>query len=136
MTNNGVNKMIFRGLLILVLSTVLLNGCSPKEPPDNEIALFKKAAQAEIANNYSEAVKIYESIIENYPKSTQYDKALFMIGFIKSENMDKKDEAKLCFEELIEKFPDSELVDDAEFMIEAINRNQDALTTFEEKTGK
>jgi len=123
-------------LLVLLIFSITLWGCTKEEPVEDVEVLFKKAVRAEITNNFEAAVGFYQTVIDKYPNSPQYDKALFMIGFIKSENLGQKDEALKYFQEILNKYPDSELTDDAEFMIETIESGQDALSRFEEKTGQ
>jgi outer membrane protein assembly factor BamD (BamD/ComL family) len=128
--------MLYKILPWVLVAGLFVNGCTQNKSEEDETSLFEKAAGEELANKYGDAVATYEAILKKFPDSPRYDKALFMMGFLKSENLDKKKEARQHFQELIDKFPQSELTDDARFMIESIDRNQDALTTFEEKTGQ
>jgi outer membrane protein assembly factor BamD (BamD/ComL family) len=120
-------------LIPLVLTVVFL-GCSKETQIVNEETLFEQANKSQMVQNYRQAVEIYKKIINDYPDSPQLDKALFMIGYIKMENLDEKEDALSYFNKLIEKYPNSDLVDDAEFMIESIQSGQDALSTFKNKT--
>jgi len=130
-----MKQNILRFIALLIISTILW-GCQKTESVEDEEILFKKAVRAELVNDFEAAVGFYQTVIDKYPDSPKYDKALFMIGFLKSENLDQKDKALKYFQEILNKFPDSELTDDAEFMIETIESGQDALSKFEEKTGQ
>jgi len=131
-------KVNYLRLSILLFFIFSVNGCSSQESVEKKIVededtLFENAAKAEIVKRYEKAAAIYQTILENYPDSEKRDKALFMLGFLKSENLGQKDEALTYFTQLLEKYPNSDLADDAEFMIGAIKEGKDALSTFEEK---
>lgn len=120
-------------LLILIFAFVLCQ-CSKDTKVINEETLFEQANKAQMVQNYRQAVEIYQKIINDYSDSPRLDKALFMIGYIKMENLDEKEDALSYFNKLIEKYPNSDLVDDAQFMIESIKSGQDALSKFKNKT--
>lgn len=119
-------------LLILIFAFVLCQ-CSKETKVVDEKTLFEQATKAQIVKDYKKTVEIYQQIINDYPESPKLDKALFMIGFIKLEDLNEKEDALKYFNQLVKKYPDSDLVDDAEFMIEAILSGQDALSTFKNK---
>lgn len=120
-------------LFIMVLFIVSV-ACSQAQEKVTEADLFTKASKAQGGGQYKEAVEIYKTIAATYPDSRHRDKALFMIGYIKSENLNEKKEALPFYQELIKKYPESDLIDDAQFMVKAIESGKDALSTFEEKT--
>lgn len=103
-----------------------------QESVQTEESLFEMAAKAEASNRFGEAVKYYDTIIKEYPKSARRDKALFMSGYIKYEILKENEQALTNFETVLSEYPNSDLVDDAQFMIKAINAGKDALTVFEE----
>jgi len=125
-------------LSIFLVFIISIWGCSAQESAEkknieDENTMFENAAKAEIANRFEKAADIYKSILVNYPQSKNEDKALFMLGFLQSENLNQKDEALTYFNRLLDKYPDSDLADDAGFMIESIKSGKDALSKFEEK---
>ena len=125
-------------LSIFLIFIISIWGCANQESAEKKIVpdentLYENAAKAEIANRFEKAAEIYQSILVNYPQSENEYKALFMLGFLKSENLNRKDEALTYFNLLLEKYPDSDLADDAGFMIESIKSGKDALSKFEEK---
>ncbi|MCP4581654.1 MAG: tetratricopeptide repeat protein [candidate division Zixibacteria bacterium] len=126
-------------ILIFILALTASGCLEEAKNTDNlsteeEAALFKRASVAEAKQNYEVAIDLYITIADKCPDSPHRDKALFMAGFLKSENLGQKDEALKYFKELLKKYPDSDLSDDAGFMVEAIEAGQDALSTFNEKT--
>ena len=126
--------MVYKSFLMILLALpIAFWGCSKETKVVDEKTLFEQATKAQIVKDYKKAVEIYQRIINDYPESPKLDKALFMIGFIKMEDLDEKEDALKYFNQLVRKYPDSDLVDDAEFMIEAILSGQDALTTFKNK---
>ena len=125
-------------LLVIITAAFTLVGCTKQKPADkksvkteSEAAMFASASQAEQAGRFKQAVEIYENILEKYPDSPNADKAFFMLGFLKSENLKQKKEAMDYFNRLLEKYPDSELADDAAFMLKSIKSGKDALSAFE-----
>ena len=129
-----------RSLILMVVLLMISGGCSQevKESANlsavEEADLFKKASKAEIDGQFEEAVELYVTIADKCPDSSHRDKALFMAGFLKSENLGQKQEALKYFKELLKEYPNSDLSDDAEFMVEAIESDKDVISTFEEKT--
>ena len=131
-------KLSFFLSFILLIIGVSFLGCTQteKDQIDDDIMLIKKAARAELTSNYDESIEYYQAILKNYPESPQCDKALFMIGFIKTEYLDQKEEALDYFKEMLEKYPKSDLTDDAQFMIETIESGKDALDKFKNDTSQ
>ncbi|OQX92945.1 MAG: hypothetical protein B6D58_00185 [candidate division Zixibacteria bacterium 4484_95] len=127
--------MVYKSFwLVLCILTIVFLGCSKETQVINEETLFEQANKAQMVQNYGQAVDIYQRIIDDYPDSPKLDKALFMIGYIKMENLNEKEDALSYFNRLIEKYPDSDLVDDAQFMIESIESGKDILSKFKNKT--
>lgn len=120
-------------LLLVIASGGFFLGCSSKEPSKDEVALFEKANQAQAANNSKEALEIYQQILRDFPQSSRLDKAIFMIGFIKYENLKDKEGAAQAFQQIVDKYPKSDLLDDAQFMLETIKSGQDPFTAFQKK---
>ena len=128
-------------LVGIIAIALTMGGCSKKESASKETAspetaLFEKANQAQAATKYQEAVDCYLQILKEHPASKNLDKALFMIGFIKSESQNDKQGSLFYYQQLLDKFPNSDLADDAEFMIETINSGKDPLSAFQQKSGQ
>ena len=129
-------------IILIALISISMIGCSKNTDEtankstdsNNEAALFSQASNAELGQRYEEAADLYAKIANNYPNSQDRDQALFMTGYLKSENLNQKQEALGYFKELLEKYPESDLVDDAQFMINSIESGKDAISTFEEQS--
>ena len=60
----------------------------------------------------------YREVVTSYPESEYAPQALFMVGFVESEEKKDYDQAEVAFKELLEKYPKSELVSSAQWMLE------------------
>ena len=59
----------------------------------------------------------YQRLVENYPQHERADDALFMAGFVASEEVFSAAEAARYYRRLIDEYPDSEFVEDAKYML-------------------
>ncbi len=75
---------------------------------------------AQDAKDPRERIGYYEQMVERYPDFVQADRAAFMIGFVKSEELGEKQEAKAAFERFMTLYPESDLVEDARYMLDAL----------------
>jgi len=60
----------------------------------------------------------YRTVVDSYPTSEYAPQALFMVGFVQSEEKKDYDQAEKAFRELMAKYPDSELKTSAQWMLE------------------
>ncbi|OQX71617.1 MAG: hypothetical protein B6D62_01675 [Candidatus Cloacimonas sp. 4484_275] len=93
---------------------------------------FTKAEEAQKKRRFNDALFYYDKIIKYYPNNTDDYKAMFMKGFIYSEDLHKKDEALEIFREFLEKYPEGELTESAEFMIKELSGESNVLKSIEE----
>jgi len=77
-------------------------------------ALYRLAAES--LNRYAK-LDYYDRLIEAYPEDERADDALFMAGFISSEELYSPGEARRYLRRLLHDFPESEFADDAHFML-------------------
>ena len=70
--------------------------------------------------NFNQALEEYKALLAQWPKHPEVYKALFMKGFILSENLKKDSLALDAFQELQTKYPKSDLSEDADWMIRNI----------------
>lgn len=87
--------------------------------------LYRLAGES--LNRYAK-LDYYDSLIENYPEDPRADDALFMAGFVASEELYSPGEAARYFKRLIDEYPDSEFRDDAHFMLGNLAGARPALT--------
>jgi N-acetylmuramoyl-L-alanine amidase len=62
---------------------------------------------------FKSAVDAYNSLLKQYPGSRYRSEALFSIGKIQKENLDKPDDAETTFKEFLRRFPRSDKADGA-----------------------
>ena len=117
-------KQIF---LFLIFSLLVFSACSY----NNDKKLFESADQKIKAKNYSEALKDYEKIVEDYPDSENAAASLFTAAGIyqgyqlttisKEESMKK---ALGCYQKLFDDYPKDERAPKSLFMTGFINANE------------
>ncbi len=69
----------------------------------------------------------YRALVENHPEHERADDALFMAGFVASEELFSAGEAALFFRRLMNDYPDSEFIEDARYMLGNLGGRQSAL---------
>lgn len=82
----------------------------------------------EIAQRQSDAKRkrqLYEQIILRYPESKFAPEALFMVGFISTEELDDDTEAIKAFERFMADYPDHEMSSSASMMLEELRSKTD-----------
>jgi len=114
-----------------VVSLVLfLASCGAKLPSDSE--LFTQAQEHEGRQEFNDALKKYDLIIENYPKSEIRYKAIFMKGLVLFENLKDNKRAVEAFDDLLAEYPDCDLADDAAVLSKIAAVNGDIMSAFED----
>ena len=77
---------------------------------ENEVRVQVGRAQKQWrAENYREAVELYESVYQDYPKSQYADDVLWEVGTIYYVNFYDVDRALISFHRLVTQYPDSPL---------------------------
>ena len=66
----------------------------------------------------TERIAAYRELLQQYPDSEVSPQALFMVGFVNSEELKNYDEAEKAFRELLRRYPKSELVTSAQWMVD------------------
>ncbi|MEO6461973.1 MAG: peptidyl-prolyl cis-trans isomerase [Candidatus Eisenbacteria bacterium] len=74
-------------------------------------------------------IRAYRRVVELYPDNEYAPQALFMVGFVESEEKKNYDQAQAAFNELVAKYPSSELAQSAKWMLE--NMRSDKTPEFE-----
>lgn len=85
--------------------------------------LFDLAEKSAKNGKYSDAVMYYDQIIKSYKNNNDDYKALFMKGFLYSEEMKENDKALETFKTLIKDYPAGDLHDSAQYMIDTLSGN-------------
>jgi peptidyl-prolyl cis-trans isomerase C len=98
-----------------------------KVAPDSEAihkwVSAKKSARemfqdAQNAGDPMARIAAYRRVVDEYPEADVTPQALFMVGFIHSEELRNHDEAERVFRELLQRYPKSELAPSAQWMVE------------------
>jgi outer membrane protein assembly factor BamD (BamD/ComL family) len=63
-------------------------------------------------------IDAYRKVVETYPDADISPQALFMVGFVYSEELKNYDEADKAFHELLARYPKSELTASATWMVD------------------
>jgi peptidyl-prolyl cis-trans isomerase C len=73
---------------------------------------------AQAAGDAAARIAAYRKVVDDYPDADVTPQALFMVGFIHSEELKDFDTAERVFRELLQKFPKSELASSARWMVD------------------
>jgi tetratricopeptide (TPR) repeat protein len=122
------NKMV--NIIVLNLAFLLLMGCGKKI---TEKEYFELASQNMVEENWSEAEKNFQNVIDKYPEGEYASKALFMVGFINANYLKNYEKARKYYTEFIEKYPNHDLTDDAQYEVDNLGKNIDDLPLFKEE---
>ena len=74
-------------------------------------------------------IRAYRRVVELYPDNEYAPQALFMVGFVESEEKKDYDQAEAAFRELVARYPSSELATSAQWMLD--NMRSDKTPEFE-----
>jgi tetratricopeptide (TPR) repeat protein len=83
-------------------------------------ALYRLAA---VTKDAHAKLEYYGRVVELYPEHEKADEALFMQGFVFSEEFGDAPSAARCFKRLKQEYPDSKYNEDAEFMLQNLARS-------------
>ena len=114
----------------IIISILFMASCGANLPSD--VDLFTQAQEHEGRQEYNDALKKYELIIEKYPDSDLRYKALFMKGFILFDNLKDNKRAIDTFDLLLSQYPDCDLADDATVLRQIAAEDGDIMSTFED----
>ncbi len=73
---------------------------------------------AQAAGDAASRLAAYRRVVDEYPEADVTPQALFMVGFINSEELKDYDAAERVFRELLQKYPKSELSTSAQWMVD------------------
>jgi parvulin-like peptidyl-prolyl isomerase len=74
--------------------------------------------EAQAAGDAQARIVAYRKVVDEYPNADVTPQALFMVGFINSEELKDYDSAEKVFRDLLKKYPKSELASSAQWMVE------------------
>jgi peptidyl-prolyl cis-trans isomerase C len=92
------------------------------------MALAQRSAEelfnfAQSTSNSDERIGYFREIVDRYPDDQYAPQALFMIGFVYSEELEEYNHARQAFHELLDRYPDSEVAETAQWMLENLGSN-------------
>lgn len=91
---------------------------SMKKPPRE---LFEDAQKIGPAD---QRIVAYRRVVDEYPDADVSPQALFMVGFIQSEELKQYDKAESVFRELLVRYPKSELAESARWMLDHMRSDE------------
>jgi len=91
--------------------------------------LFKAAGFSKTIGHIDEAYRLWDLLIEKYPKDFWAEPAAFLKGYTAETELADKEKAVKYFQEFVERFPQSQFADQAKRQIELLkgNKNPDEL---------
>ena len=107
-------------LLVLTFGFLMFQGCEKKL---GEQEYFDLAYQHMGKEQWSEAERNFQKIIDEYPNGTYSSKALFMIGFVNANYLKNFEKAEKYYKEFLEKYPQHDLADDARYELENLGKD-------------
>lgn len=91
-----------------------------KEKPQSEksaTVLYTAAKLYQMANDFSEAVRLYVEVANTYPDFVKSPDALMAAGFIYWDNLKEPEKAKACYKQLVEKYSTNPLAKEAQTLL-------------------
>jgi peptidyl-prolyl cis-trans isomerase C len=94
--------------------------------------------EAQAATTPEERITAYRRVVDEYPEAEVAPQALFMVGFVHSEELKDHDAAEPVFRELLKRYPKSELAASAQWMVDHMRTDQvpDSLAPDSSASGK
>jgi peptidyl-prolyl cis-trans isomerase C len=80
--------------------------------------------EAQTAGDADTRIAAYRKVVDEYPDADVTPQALFMVGFINSEEKKDYDAAERVFRELLQKYPKSELAASAQWMVDHMRTDE------------
>ncbi len=113
------NSDTMRNKFLILLSLVLVVSC--KKLTDEN--LWTNGVDAQKMNKVDEALKDYQQLIDDYPKSPKVPDALFAIASICEDQKRDLPRAIRCYERIVTDYPNHPTASNAQFMIGYIYNN-------------
>jgi tetratricopeptide (TPR) repeat protein len=95
-----------------------------KKYPQFDLAkeFFDYAQRLQDEGKFELAIRLYDEISKFFPEGPNREKALFLKGFVYSEELKDYSKAKEIYRQFLQDYPESELRDDAEYMLENMDK--------------
>ena len=106
--------------------TELYAQARPDDPRSPEM-LYKAGEIARSVGAYQEALSIYSTIENYFPRYEKAPKAAFMQAFIHAEDLQNEDKARELYQAFIAKYPEDDFVDDAQMLLETLGKSDEEI---------
>jgi len=83
-------------------------------------AVYNLAQTYSDAQKYKKSAACFEAFLQVWPDAPEAEKAMFSLGFILSENLNRNDQALEVLEDFQKRFPKSELKESVDWLVENI----------------
>lgn len=113
--------------LLSIIIAIFLFSCSDTK---TEAEYYKLAYDQYNTEKYEESIQNFKNLVENYPNGEKSANAMFMLGFISANHLQKFDDAKNYYNKFMEKYPDHELVSSAKYELETLGKDINELDIF------
>ena len=108
---------------------------------ENDLKLTQRTPEelwnlAQTSTDSRHRIRNYEEIVQRFPKSDYSPQALFMIGFVYSEEIQDRVEAERWLSRVINEYPDSEVAETAQWMIDNLGKPMPDFDSIDELSDK
>jgi len=108
-----MKKKIVITLLLLFGLAGLSDNVWSQSLQNGQRRMYESAKRRTVAQDWKQAARLYEKMIQEYPDSRYDDEAKFWVGYCLEKEDGRQQEAFETFDELVKKRPDSPWADDA-----------------------
>jgi len=98
--------------------------------PDDEQSpefIFKAAQRCNATADHEEAIRLFQRIIEKYPRHKLCEEAYFLQGYIYENSLNNLTKAKEVYTTFLQKYPKSELAEDARLALENLGKSPEEI---------
>ena len=89
--------------------------------------LFKAGQRSNVLNQPTEAIQLFDKLMQQYPKSSYCEEALFLSGYTFENNLHDFEKARAAYESFLKKYPKSDLADDARLSLDNLGRSPEEI---------
>jgi len=105
--------------------------------PDDDLSpefLFKAGQRCNATAQHEEAIKLFQEVMDKYPKHKIAEEALFLQGYVYENSLNDMNRAKTIYTKFLQQYPNSQLAEDARYSIENLGKTPEQI--FEEMEKK
>jgi outer membrane protein assembly factor BamD (BamD/ComL family) len=117
-------KKVMVSILVAVFTLNIFVGCKKRSTDEDYFGLAYENMGKE---QWSEAERYFQKVLNEYPDGNFSSKSLFMVGFINANYLKNYEKAEKYYNDFISKYPDHELVESAKYEIKHLGENIDDL---------